>query len=257
VFDGILSLFSEFDNAMRTTRMLLGTVRSLSEGKNGGGSVNFGYMLDDKGYIVENVEESKYVKEMFIMYDKGKSTSQIRDMFQNYGVKSRWGNDRWNMGTIQSMLKNEIYIGRQIKTMGGRKFVLQTKRIVSDEVFRRCSERMVTQRVRKNQINKTQQFYLLRNYLFCKKCGNIMCGRKVNRNLKRGENYYYCSQSGYRWKKGVKDNSHNCKMNKSLNIEKTDFVVWETICDVFENSNYMRDVFKTKTLYLTHLSLSV
>ena len=245
---GILSLFSEFDNGMRKKRMMLGKVRSLSEGKNGGGSINFGYKLDNEGYIVENQEESMFVREMFNMYDKGKSTNDIRDMFQRHGIKSKWGNDIWNLGTIQKMLQNEIYIGRQVKTMGGRKFILDTKRLVSDEVFRRCNERMISTRIRKNQINKTEQFYLLRNYLFCKKCKNIICGRKVNRKLKRGENYYYCSQSGYRWKEGTKDKTHNCKMNKSLNIEKTDFVVWETICDVFENSKYMRDVFKTKTL---------
>ena len=148
------------------------------------------------------------------------------------------------------MLKNTIYVGYMKMKIGDFHFKFQTDKIVDKDVFDRVNKRMKTTLQRKNQINKTQQFYMLRDFMYCGRCGNIMCGRKVNRKNTRGENYYYCSQSGYGWKEGKKDKSHNCKMNKSLNIEKTDFVVWETICDVFENSNYMKDVFKTKTLKL-------
>jgi len=95
--------------------------------------------------------------------------------------------------------------------------------------------------------------------MYCRRCGNIISGRKVNRSNERsknktGENYYFCVQSGYRWKgTGRESGNGKCTMKKSVNIEKTDYLVWETICNVFENSSYLKEQFKSRTLSKTQL----
>ena len=76
-----------------------------------------------------------------------------------------------------------------------------------------------------------------------------MCGRKVNRkNNKNGENYYYCSYSGYRWKKTGNKINKVCDMKKSINITHTDDLIWDSMCDLFENSHELKQTFKDKTL---------
>ena len=45
-------------------------------------------------------------------------------------------------------------------------------------------------------------------------------------------------------------------MKKTLNIPLTDFVVWETICDVMENSVQLKDEFKKTTLDMKFKSKS-
>jgi len=244
----VLSSFNEYENEMRRYRSVLGKIQSIKSGRWKGGMINFGYKLVDK-MIEENKSESIHVKKMFDMYDSGKTTIDIQKYLHQEGILTRRGSELFSTGTIVSMLKNTIYLGYMNVEIEQQHFVLHTKQIISSEVFQRVQDRIDYSLRRRNQINKTTNFYLLRDFMYCKSCKNIICGRKVQRkNNIHGENYYYCSYSNYRWKKTGNKISKLCTMNRSVNIEKTDYLVWNTICDLFENSYYLKEQFKKQSL---------
>ena len=243
---GILSLFSQYDNEIRRTRSILGKIHRLKENKWVGGTINFGYDVVDRKVVV-NEEQSKHVKKIFWMYDNHYSTKEIQTYLMRKGVKTNKNNTLFSTESIMNILKNEIYIGRRTTVIDNQVIHSKNKSIVSSDVFYRCSSRVKSILSRRNQNNKTENFYLLRHLLFCKRCNNIMCGRMVKRNGKVSENFYYCSQSSYRWK-GLKQKEHKCDLKRSVNINQTDLLVWDTVCDVFENSFVLKEKMKQDTL---------
>ena len=244
----ILSSVNNYENDLRRQKSITGKIESVKKGFWKGGQVNYGYKLEDKKVRIEK-DERKIVKTMFEMYDNGKSSRDIQTYLSSHNIISRKGKLIWSLETIQSMLRNTIYKGYRDMNIGGFSFRQYNSNIVDSQLWNRCNDRMKSILQRKNQINKTTQFYMLRNLLFCKRCNNIMCGRKVNRkNNKNGENYYYCSFSGYRWKKTGNKINKVCDMKKSINITHTDDMVWESICNLFESSTYMKQMFKEETL---------
>jgi len=70
-----------------------------------------------------------------------------------------------------------------------------------------------------------------------------MSGRITN----QGHSYYFCSNRHRLWK-GYKNGKEKCRMNRSVNIKLTDFMVWESICDLLENSVQLKEDFKKKSL---------
>tara|TARA_R100001079_G_C4450634_1_gene153545 strand:+ start:418 stop:2190 length:1773 start_codon:yes stop_codon:yes gene_type:complete len=248
----LFTSISVLENNRRRKWSMLGKIQSVKMGNWKGGRVNFGYSLRDKKVVVNKIEK-KIVGEIFTMFDKGKTTRQIQRYLETQGIISRTGKTRFSLGTIQSMLKNTIYIGYMKIKIGEFNFTYKTDKIIDRDLFNRVQDRMKTTLQRKNQINKTEQFYMLRDFMYCSRCNNIMCGRKVNRkNNKNGENYYYCSSSNYRWK-GTGEKKKQCTMKKSVNITKTDVLVWETIIDLFNNSHFLREEFKTENLSIKNV----
>ena len=83
-----------------------------TKGKNGvfmGGTINFGFKNVDKEWTIEP-EESKWVKQIFKMFNEGKSLKQIKTYLDTNNVKPR-RNKLWSLGTLLTILKNKVYIG--------------------------------------------------------------------------------------------------------------------------------------------------
>ena len=79
-------------------------------------SSNFlGYDLsEDKTHLVINPEQAEIVKLIFDLYDSGMGTGVIARTLKERGIKTIKGNTKWNVGTIQGILRNEKYIGMLI-----------------------------------------------------------------------------------------------------------------------------------------------
>ena len=73
------------------------------------GNVSYGFNKVD-GYLVENKDESKWVKKMFRWYSDGKSLSEIQKKCKMYGLKTKRGND-FSSESISILLKNIEYTG--------------------------------------------------------------------------------------------------------------------------------------------------
>jgi len=75
---GVLSIISQYDNELRRMRSVLGKRNSLKNGNTWvGGTVPFGFSVKGKMLVIHPIE-SQYVKTMFEMYNKGKSSMDIK-----------------------------------------------------------------------------------------------------------------------------------------------------------------------------------
>lgn len=65
--------------------------------------------------VSSHEEESKWVRKMFDWYDNGKSSKWIGEQLDSNGIKPR-RSKIWSLGSIQNILKNDLYIGRDEMT---------------------------------------------------------------------------------------------------------------------------------------------
>jgi len=238
----ILSTFNEYENQLRRDKSIRGKISGMKQGNWKGGDVNIGYKLVDKKLQI-NKDESKHIKKIFEMYEKGKSTKDLQTYLLSEGLKTRRNNSIFPLQSITNILKNTIYIGYKDMRVTDFHYRFECPPIIDEGLFHKVQMRMKDILERKNQINRTKNDYLLREYLYCNCCKNGMSGRITN----QGHSYYFCSNRSRLWK-GYKNGKEKCRMNRSVNIKLTDFMVWESICDLLENSVQLKEDFKEKSL---------
>jgi len=251
---GVLSLISQYDNELRRLRSIIGKRNSLRNGNTYLGSiVPFGYSVMNKK-LTENKDESPYVKDIYRMYDEGKSTKSIKlYLDRQLDINPRRTEFGWNLGTIQKMMRNTLYVGKQKwvwkeKLPNGEEQIVETIEIktpalVEKSLWDRVNHKMDLHK-RKVQRNKVKnESSLLKGILKCNKCGLTLNDRY------RESNHYYGRCTEYKWKyNGAKYNSSNCDISKSLRIEETDEKVLNTVIEIIGQSSKLREEYKIKNL---------
>jgi hypothetical protein len=115
--------------------------------------------------------------------------------------------------------------------MIGESVRVETPPIIDPQLFHSAQLKREKINSRKHQTNPTKNFYLLRDFLICGHCSTSMGGR-INRE--GHQNYYYCVTKERSWVSRLIDdgkwkNGSRCSMVRSLNIVKTDHLVWEMV----------------------------
>lgn len=159
-----------------------------SEGFFTGGTVAYGYRNVRKGRTnkhrqevtdLEVVEEEAYVVQtMFRLASvEGYGAQRLANYLNANGFKNRSGKN-WHPATIQSMLRNVLYIGI-IRSGTSRSPVVEELRIVDDKTFETV-QAMLEARSRKNEPIRstplnTRGDSLLAGNVFCGHCGARLC----------------------------------------------------------------------------------
>ena len=196
------------------------------------------------------------VKTIYKMYKDGKSTTDIKIKLDSSIHKPRRSIKGWNIGTIQKMLRNELYIGKQIwewteTDPDGAKNIIETIEIKTPKLIDKKLFSQVQNRFNKytshNQYD-TDLKSLLKGFLVCNHCGLPM-----NHRMKENQSndYYYCVYTERKWGKVDRKGKHSdntCSMKKSLIMKQTDELVWENILMVFSNSKYIKEGYKVDSL---------
>jgi len=238
-----LSNSSVLENEMRRDKSVRGKISGMKKGHWKGGDINFGYKLVDKKLQIEKTE-SIHVKKIYEMYEKGKSTKDLQNYLLSNNIKTRRNNSIFPLQSITNILKNTIYIGYKDMKITDFHYRFECPPIVDESLFHKVQMKMKDILERKNQINRTQHEYLLRDYLYCEECKNGMSGHWRE---KLNQFNYYCPNRSRVWK-SYKNGKEKCRMRRSLSIKQTDFLVWETICDTLENSSTLKESFKNTQL---------
>lgn len=241
---GVLSEVTKYDNNIRTERLRRGKLSKIKGGGWKGGPPPFGYQLE-KGRLVEEPKESKWVKFIFEEYSDGRSIKDIQTELLRNGVQSRRGNVIFSLGSIRNILNNTHYGGYYTYT---DTFVDETVRcevpsLLPPSLIQKVNERLERSTYTSNHRKVTT---LLNGYLYCKHCGYSL-GQRINKTQYRS--HYFCRTS----EKKFKDpNLRNCTPPigrvRSLLIEDTDSLVWETILKVINESHLFREQIKTEVM---------
>jgi len=234
---GILSEISQYDNRIRAERSRLGRFHKVQLGYWKGGPPPFGYRLTNRQLEVDPFE-SEWICKIYDWYCLGITIKEIQSRLSRQGVMTRRGNVQWSLGSIQLILRNPVYAGYFDYTdkMLGETVRIQSPAIIDSHLFKIAQDKRKATREHKHQVNPTKHFYLLRGVLKCGHCGSPMGGRT---NKAGHQHVYYCVYKERRWK--TRDDDHpkwkrgtGCTMVRSINIDKTNQLVWNMIKDVLQ-----------------------
>ncbi|MED3921210.1 recombinase family protein [Priestia aryabhattai] len=114
---GILSTFGEFERETINERTKGGRLARANENKRAGGSIPYGYKLED-GQVKADEAQSKVVKRIFTEYLEGDSANKIAKRLNNEGIKPKRGK-AWTAKQVLLTVKNETYTG--FNTYNGKK----------------------------------------------------------------------------------------------------------------------------------------
>ncbi len=108
----MLGVFAELERATIIERTKVGMEKKARSGLRVGGSVPFGYGLDDTKSLVPNEQEAVVVRKIFEMYANGKDgVSTICARLSGMGYRKRKGG-RWDRRMLLHMLRSPVYVGR-------------------------------------------------------------------------------------------------------------------------------------------------
>ena len=190
ILEAMLEGYAEFYSAELSEKIHRGQKENALKGKNNGGGVPFGYLLDKKAQkLVIDPTTAPLVVEVFEKYADGKSVRSIVEDFNARGLKTKRGQP-FNINSFSSLLKNRKYIGeyryQDVVIEGG------VPAIVPEDLFNRVQERMEKNR-HAPAMAKAKEDYLLTTKLFCGKCERMMVGESGKSHTGAMHYYYKCS----------------------------------------------------------------
>ena len=248
---GVLSLISQYDNELRRMRSIMGKRTSLKNGNTYLGSIiPFGYSVQDKK-LIKNQTESNYVKEIFKMYNQGDSTMDIKVFLDKQPeIKPRKTKFGWNLGTIQKMLRNQLYIGVQKwrweeKLPNGESTLIEeieikTPKLIDKKIYGEVQKKLDS-RIRNNTPKENR--FMLRGILKCSVCGLMLSEREQKNPM------YYGRCREYSWKYNKeKFKFDDCGLTKGLRTSSTDKVVLDKVLSTLQTSKTIREEYKKKNL---------
>ena len=188
MMEGIISVFAEFDNNVRTERSRNGMTERLKQGV-WVWQCPLGYeRLHPKDNITPDGVISPFIVMCFEEWVKGKYTFQsLADYINAKGFKSRQGN-KATPQQVEKILKNKIYCG----VMKGMGFEYDGKYIplVSKELFYKCQPDYKTESRRRSH-NAKNPLFPLRSITICSHCTQPITGSTSTGNKQKKYSYYH------------------------------------------------------------------
>ena len=190
ILEAMLEGYAEFYSAELSEKIHRGQKENALKGKNNGGGVPLGYLLDKKAQkLLVDPTTAPLVVEVFEKYADGKSVRSIVEDFNVRGLRTKKGQP-FNINSFSSLLKNRKYIGeyryQDVVIEGG------VPAIIPEDLFNRVQERMEKNR-HAPAMAKAREDYLLTTKLFCGKCERMMVGESGKSHTGAMHYYYKCS----------------------------------------------------------------
>jgi DNA invertase Pin-like site-specific DNA recombinase len=246
---GIMNEIAVYDNKTRADRSRLGKFEKVKLNFWRGGDPPFGYKIqkmEGGSKLVINPEESKWVEFIYAEYINRTPMRKIKELLELNKVKTRRGNTLWTLGSLQVIIRNDVYTG--IDVYYDKKFketvTSETPVIISNKTFALANDQRAKTLQRKGQLNRTTKFYMLRDFMICESCGTPMGARMKEEGRSP---FYYCPLAERKFNKAEVDD-RNCKMERSLNIPTADKEIWNAIKSIIGNTAVIKNKFNSSHL---------
>lgn len=216
-------------------------VRSVLERKiksgRGWGIPPYGYTYDDLGYFILNEKEAEVVKEIYQMSLSGMGIESIAKLLNLRKVPTRYNgydgnirlnrkkgkkhmkvvakkNIKWAGNSVRGIIKNPMFYGK--KTIKGHTF--EVPALFTLDYWEEVNYNMTHNNKNTKGKGGGQKYdYLLNKVIKCQKCGRNYNGK--TRPNKKDHHYFCMSKRG---------GGGGCG-NRSINIDKVEKFVWETL----------------------------
>lgn len=113
LLESMLEGYAEYYSAELAEKINRGLTENALKCKYNGGSVAFGYMIDDEQHFQINPTLAPVVLNIFNDYLSGKTQKEIRDELNNKGLKNANGRE-FTINNISKILTNRRYVGNYI-----------------------------------------------------------------------------------------------------------------------------------------------
>lgn len=237
--EGMISVFAEFDNNIRTERTKAG-MKARAEDGYWVWSAPLGYHKPKKGKkinIQPDPEKSRLIRRAFEEYSKGTYTYKaLADHLNERGLRSRYGK-RMSQQTIEKMLHNPVYRG-VICAFGGE-YKAGFDSLVSDKVWWAC-QKGNRPSFQDGPRTANNPMFPLKKLIACQECGVRLRGSSSKG--RKGKRYAYYHHG-----------SHKCNVARSIPKEELEQKFVEYLDSITPDIKYMnlfkavvRDVWQSK-----------
>lgn len=240
----IMSAVATLDNENRVDRLRRGKLEKIKRGGWQGGPPPFGYKIE-RGNLVEEPTESKWVKKMYEWFDDGIKIDDIRLKLMTHGVLTRRGKANWGYQTILNILTSSNVDGRNTYT---DKKIGESVEVITPKMVDPILSQSVKDKVSKMRVGKvnTKHNSLFKEVMKCGGCGSTY-GHRFNRRV--GNSSYYCLGNEMRHREIHKGSPKVCEAmdgsrNRSVNMPKADEILWNGIVEVLSNSSLYKEFMK-------------
>ena len=182
--------------------------------------------------------EAHWVRQIYDwLVNEGMCTNTMMHRLRALNAPTK-GSQHWNRSSVLGILRNPAYTG---KTYAFTTYPSKTVRkpqnewieipdatpaMITDEMFQAAQRQLQLnyQRAKRN----TEQQYLLKSHVHCRRCGRAYCGH-VDRTTR-----YYCCPGRQRTTAPV----DRC-LNKNLSTDKLESLVWKEMEHMLNNPEFI------------------
>ena len=224
VFEGI-SVYYIKDLAQKTSR---GMTENTIKGKFNGGTLTFGYTIDENHHFQLDPVNAPIVLDVFTRYSEGETIRSILD-----DINSKMSNNgrKFTYHFLNWMLNNRRYLGEyKFQDTVNNEAIPP---IISQELFDKCQHRLNVNKHKAGSFKKNKEKYLLTGKIFCGICGATISGISGTGKCKSIYRYYKCMN--------VK--KHKCN-KKPVQKELIENIVLNAALDIFKDKALIRKISK-------------
>ena len=189
ILESVLEGYAEYYSADLSEKVVRGMTENALKGIYNGGTIPFGYMIDETRHYQPDPLLAPYVEQTFQKYADGATMTDLRDWLKAHNIKNSMGGEM-SYNTIQRMLSNRRYIG-ELRLRD----VVQPNAIpalVSEDLFNKVQEKLAKNKKAPAR-HKAEESYLLTTKLYCGKCGALMFGESGVSHIGKMYTYYKCA----------------------------------------------------------------
>ena len=207
ILESMLEGMAEYYSTELAQKVRRGHKDNALKGKNNGGTIPYGYLIDqDKHALAIREDHASVVREIFDKFDKGARIVDIVQDLNQRRILCSYGHP-FTKERIRSILRNRRYLGEykydDIIIPDGIPAIID--QALFDRVNKKLDERTVTR-----SASKAHDLYILSRKLYCGVCGKPMIGECGTGHYKGQKHYYYkCSAS----------KRHMCSNSKGIKKE--------------------------------------
>ena len=224
VFEGI-SVYYIKDLAQKTSR---GMTENAIKGKFNGGTLTFGYMIDENHHFQLDPVNAPIVLDVFTRYSEGETIRSILD-----DINSKMSNNgrKFTYHFLNWMLNNRRYLGEyKFQDTVNNEAIPP---IISQELFDKCQHRLNVNKHKAGSFKNNKEKYLLTGKIFCGICGATISGISGTGKCKSIYRYYKCMN--------VK--KHKCR-KKPVQKELIENIVLNAAMDIFKDKALVKRISK-------------
>lgn len=247
-----LANFAQFERKQTAERIANAFQARSKRGLWNGGVLPLGYDVDKSkpGHLMVVTSEAEIVRAVFDTFLKEETLSRTGKSLNDKKIelprKLRNGggyrSSHFKIDSVHRILKNKAYIGiREYKTKEG---FLETNAawpaIIDPIKFDRVQKLLAKNRYSKKPPSKERYPYTLSGILFCKKCGDRLCGKSAHGN--GGKIGYYEHAWSTKSQACLSKKVFTCEPNRIL-AKKIEPVVWQDVKRLLLDETYRRQLF--------------